>query len=124
MRWSRLLPALARAHVSRGPHDRAQRRTFRQSRRLRRVGEHSFVSAHERLRESEVQNLRRAVRPDLDVRWFQVPVDDPFLVRGFEAFRNVDEKWNGLVHGHPPPSQALAERLPFDELHDEKLPPL
>ena len=40
-------------------------------------------------REAEVQDFHRAVRPKLDVRRFQIAVDDPLLVRRFERLGDL-----------------------------------
>ena len=42
-----------------------------------------------RLRQAEVEHLHRAVRPDLDVRGLQVPVDDAVLVRCLECLGDL-----------------------------------
>ena len=40
--------------------------------------------------ESEVQDLRLPLLSDEDVRRFDIAMDDAFVVRGFEPFRNLD----------------------------------
>ena len=52
--------------------------------------------AGESLRQDEVQHLHFAVRRDFDVRGFQVPVDDAFLVRGFEGFGDLEREFEGF----------------------------
>ena len=42
-----------------------------------------------RLRQTEVEHLHRAVFANLDVRGFQVAMDDPLLVCGFERVGNL-----------------------------------
>ena len=43
------------------------------------------VAGSQRLGQSEVQHLHGAVRAHLDVRWFEIAMNDPLLVRGFGA---------------------------------------
>jgi len=40
--------------------------------------------------ETEVEDLRLPVAGEEDVRRFDVAMNDPFLVRGFESVRNLD----------------------------------
>jgi len=37
------------------------------------------------LRQPEVENLHSTVRPDLDIRRFQIAIHDAFFVRGFQS---------------------------------------
>ena len=50
-----------------------------------------------RLGEAEVQNFHRAIVPHLDVRGFQIAVDDPLLVRGFERLGDLLRDGQGLI---------------------------
>ena len=73
---------LLRTHVGRraedGPFLRA---AHGHGRRLQLAGR--------RLREAEVQHLHDAVRSDFDIRRFEIPVNDPFLVRGVERIGDL-----------------------------------
>ena len=53
----------------------------------------------DRLGETEVEHLDRAVGSDLDVRGFQVAVNDALLVRGFERRGNLPCDGERLVYG-------------------------
>ena len=75
----------------------------------------------ERLRQAEVQHLHRAVRPDLDVGGLQVAVDDALLVRGFERLGDLLRDRQRLVERNRPLRDAVGERRPLDQLHDEGL---
>ena len=59
--------------------------------------------------------------PILMFRRFQVPMDDPFLMRSLQAFSNMDEQRDGLVERDRTPCNPLREGLAFDQLHDEAL---
>ncbi len=59
----------------------------RDRRRLRQIGGRRL--ADDRLGESEVEHFHHAVRSDLDIRRFQIPVDDASLMRGVERIRNL-----------------------------------
>ena len=81
-----------------------------------RAGERRF----NRFRETEVQHLDRAVEPDLDIRGFEIAVDDPLLVRRFESLGNLSRDRQSLVDRHRPAHDPLREVFPIDELHDER----
>ncbi len=49
------------------------------------------------LGEAEVEDLRRTVGADLDVRRLEVPVDDPQIVRCFERLGNLPGNRQRLV---------------------------
>ena len=49
-----------------------------------------------RFREAEVEHFHHAVRADFDVGGFQIPMDDPLLVRGFECVRDLFRDWQGV----------------------------
>ena len=54
------------------------------------------------LREPEVQHLHRAVRPQLDIGWLEIAVDDALLVRGFERLRDLPRDRQCFVHRDGP----------------------
>jgi len=56
-------------------------------RRLRRFRGSGLLRG-EGFRQTEVENFRLFVRPDLDIGRFQIAMDDTLAVRGFEAFGN------------------------------------
>ena len=59
--------------------------------------------------------------PDLDIRRFQVPVNDRFVVRGLEAIGNLHEQRNGFVDRDGASRDALGQSLALNELHDQEL---
>ena len=75
------------------------------------------------LRQAEVENLHRAIRCDLDVGGLQIAMDDSFLVRGLDGLRDLHRNGHGLVDGDRASRDPLGERLAFDELHHQKIPP-
>ena len=79
-----------------------------------------FSRTH-RLRESEIQNLDRLVRRDLDVGRFQVAVDDAVLVRGLQSFGDLQRNAQRLLEAHRTTREPLGERLALDEFHDEQM---
>ena len=74
-----------------------------------------------RFRKPEVQYLRRAVGPDLDVRRLQVSMNDAFFMRRFEPVGDLDKQRDNLVDGNRALRDNLGERLALDQLHDEEL---
>jgi hypothetical protein len=74
----------------------------------------------ERLGQTEVENLDRAVGADLDVGGLQIPVDDPVLVRGLERLGDLPRRRQRLVHRQGTLAETVGERGPFDQLHDER----
>src|SRR5207245_11297112 len=70
-------------------------------------------------REAEVENLRPTVGGDEDVLRLQVPVDDPLLVGGRKARRDLKRIVHGLAHGQRTAAQAAAEGLALEQLRDD-----
>ena len=66
-------------------------------------------------------NLDSTFRRNLDVRWLQVTVHDAFLVRGVESLSDLCKELDGFLERNRSPRETLGERLPFHELHDEKV---
>lgn len=52
------------------------------------------------VRQAEVENFHGAVRPQLDVGWLQVAVDDALLVRGLHSFGNLPRDGQRSVKRH------------------------
>src|SRR5436190_18706322 len=73
----------------------------------------------ERFREAEVENLDRAVDPQLYVRGFQIAMDDTAVVRGFERLRDLPRDGQRLVDGQRALRDPIGEGRPVDQLHDE-----
>jgi hypothetical protein len=58
------------------------------------VGDIDALAGHracrlQRFREPKVQYLHRAIGSHLDVRWLEIAMDDPLLVRRFERVANL-----------------------------------
>ena len=72
----------------------------------------------ERPRETEVEKLDGAIRPDLDVGGLEVAVDDAVLVRGIERVDDLarDAITSGVGTG--PRAMRSASVWPFDQLED------
>ena len=73
------------------------------------------------LRETEVEQLDRAVGPQLDVRGLEVAVDDAVLVRGFERSSDLRGDREASATGTRPAREAIRQRLTLDELEHERL---
>ena len=115
-------PRLLGRHVGGGAENDADagHRTRRDRRRLVRIPFSRRTRIGE-LRESEVEHLHGPVLADVDVRRLQIPVHDALLVRRFERFGDLAGDRQGLVDGYRRARDAIGERLPFDELHHERL---
>ena len=83
----------------------------------RQVVSRSLLRKH--LRQPEVEHLHGAVRRDLDVRRFQIAVDDALLVRGFERLRDLARDRERLLNRQRTQRQTLGERRAFDEFEHE-----
>ena len=71
------------------------------------------------LGEAEIEDLDGAVGAELDVRRFQIAMDDAGLVRRFERFGHLFRDRQRLVDGDGAARDALREILALDELHHE-----
>ena len=70
--------------------------------------------------EPEVQHLHPAVVSDLDVRGFQIAMDDVLLMRGFERLRDLLRDRQRLVEWNRATRDALRQILAFDEFHHQR----
>ncbi len=83
-----LAGGLLGAHVARRAHDES--RLGGGGGERRRVGQITLVALFfQRLGQPEIQHLDLSVGCDLDVRRFQVPMNDALLVCGLERFGNL-----------------------------------
>ena len=73
----------------------------------------------QRLRETEVEDLHRPVRRDLQVGRLEIPVDDASLVCVLQRLCNVARDRHRLWQPDRPDCQSLGQRGTFDELHRE-----
>ena len=83
-------------------------------------GRGRIVVAH-RLGQAEVEHFHFLVWRDLDVGGFEIAMDDAFVVRGFERVSNLMGDAQDVIDRHRPALQALGERLPLDEFHDQEV---
>ncbi len=74
----------------------------------------------ERLGETEVQHLHRAVTSHLDVRGLQIAMDDPLLVRRLERLGDLLRDGQRFVERDRALRDALREVVAFDQLHHER----
>ena len=110
-------------HVLERPEDRPLlREVLRRGHRRqgRRAG--AVRGRREDLRETEIQQLRAALR-EHDVPRLEVPVHDTLPVRLVERVGDLHPDRQELVQSHRPLREAGHERLALDELHDEDMPP-
>jgi len=70
---------------------------------------------------ARIEHLDLAVGSYLDIGWFEIPVDDAFLIRGLQGFPDLEGELQGLVDRDRTLFQTLRQRLPFDQLQDEKV---
>ena len=74
--------------------------------------------------QSEIENFHRAVNADLDIRRLQIAMDDPLLVRCFEAVRDLPGDRQRFIEGNRSPGDALRQILANHQLHDERMGPV
>ena len=74
------------------------------------------------LRQTEVEELHSRLR-EHHVARLQVAVDDSLPVRLVERVRDLDSEAKHLLRRESSPGEAILERLPLEELHDEVLDP-
>ena len=89
------------------------------SRNRPQVGLRSAFLLRLELRETEVEDLDPAVPRQKDVLGFQVPVDDPLLVRRRESLGELDRIVRRLADGDRARGDPLAQRLPLEQLGDD-----
>ena len=87
-------------------------------RHRRRLGCISLGISLERFRKPEIKHLHRAVFFDLDVRRFQIAVDDAGLVGRLEGVRDLPRDSDSFVEWDRPLGDAFGKRRALDELQD------
>ena len=101
------------AHVGGGAEDQSGLR-HRRRRDRRRVGVCPIPDPApdriERLRQTEIEHLDRAVVADLDVGGFQIAMDDPAFVRRFERIGDLPRDGDRFVNGDRSLGDAIGER--------------
>jgi hypothetical protein len=98
---------LLRAHVRHGSGNRALPRGCRS----REDGD------------SEIEQLGRAIPRDENVRRLDVPMDDPFLMRGRQGTRDLFRQRERLLNRQPATPVSLLECLPVVVTHHDEEPP-
>jgi hypothetical protein len=58
---------------------------------------------------------------DFDIAWFQVPVNDAFLVRGLHGFANLDRQSQRLFYRYRPALYVLCQCFARDELENQEV---
>src|ERR1022692_3558514 len=76
------------------------------------------------LRQPEIENLRHSTSGYEDVRWFDVPMDDPFRVSSVQRIRDLDSERQDQLGLQRATRHSLLERRPFQILHDDEGLPL
>ena len=72
-------------------------------------------------RQPEIEHLHSTVRTQLDVRRFEVAVDDALLVRGLQGVRDLPGDGNRLIERNRTLDNTLGERGPLDQLHHQRV---
>ena len=120
----RLATRLLRTHVGRGAEDHPGlcHRRCGQRRRLRHARRRACGRV-QRLSEAEVEHLDRAVGAHLDVGGFQIAVNDPLFVGGFERLGDLFRDRQRLVDGNRAAGDPLRQVFTLNEFHDEGVHP-
>ena len=69
---------------------------------------------------SEIEHLDSSLGRDLDIGRLEIPVNHPFLMRGFEGFGNLPGQLQGFFDRNRAALETLRQRAAFDELEHEK----
>jgi hypothetical protein len=77
------------------------------------------LSRVEGLRQPEIQDLHGAVGPFLDVRGFQISMDDAQLVSGFEGIGDLARHGNRVGNRQRAALDDIGQRRSLDEFHHE-----
>ncbi len=73
-----------------------------------------------RLRQAEVEDLDLVVCRDLDVRGFQIAMNDASLVRRLEGFGNLHGDAERCLHRNRAALNAVGQGFPLDQLEDDR----
>jgi len=109
-------PDLLGRHVAAGPEDRAGRGHVAGGHGGRLLG---VDALDERLGEPKVEDLHPPVAEQEQVLRLEVAVDDPLVVRRRQRLGDLGPVLHGLADRQAPVIQALAERLPLQQLADD-----
>ena len=72
-------------------------------------------------RETEVEDLYRAIRANFDVRGFEVAMNDALLVRGFESLGDLHGNRQSFIERDRAARHALRQVLALDEFHHQRV---
>src|SRR6266576_1130193 len=81
----------------------------------------------DRLGQAEINHLRHrlaVVQANQDVRGFEVPVNDAFLMSVLDRLANLAEQLESLLHGQPGIVAVRGKRNSLDILHHKEWPAL
>ena len=115
-----LAACLLGCHVGGRPDDQARPRCphgeRRRVHRLRARGR----SRIQCLRQPEVEHFHRAVGAHLDIRGFQIAMDDALVVRGFQGVCDLLRNRQRVVQRHGSARDQHRQVVAWDQLHDER----
>ena len=77
------------------------------------------IAGPEQLGDAEVQNLDRAIRPNLDVGWLQIAMDDAAFVSRFERVGELLRDAQRFAQWERSDVQAILQGLTVDQFEDE-----
>ena len=72
------------------------------------------------LRQPEVEHLHDAVRPELDVGWLEIPMDNPSLVGSLQRLGDLLCDRQCVIDRNRPLRNAVGERRSFHEFQDQR----
>jgi hypothetical protein len=108
-------------HVRRGPEDHAHPSHRRASDRGRLRNVSTRQCRLQCLREAEVQHFNGSIGSQLDIRRFEIAMDDALLVRRFEGFCDLLRDGQRLVERDGAAPQPLRQVVALDKFHHEGL---
>jgi hypothetical protein len=119
-----LASRLLRRHICRRAEQHAdagheRRRCDRWRERERRRIRPTCLACFSEFREAEVEYLYLPVRRDLDVRRFQIAMNDALLVRAFKCLGDLFCDRQRLINRNRTARDAVGKRLAFDQFHHE-----
>ncbi len=107
---------LLRRHVAERPEHDSRLRAARRRRQSRRLGPRLGVRE---LGQAEIEDLDAPIVCHEQVLGFQIPMDDPFLVRRGQSVRDLERVVDRLPRRELRSGERRAQRLPFEQLLDD-----
>ena len=117
-----LAPRLFRSHIRRCPdhHPHLGGRGGQRDRgRHRRTDAPGFRL--EGFGQPKVEHLHHAIVSDLDVGWFQIPVDDPLLMRGFQRLGDLLRYRKCFINWYWSLRDPIRQCRPLNQFEDQRL---